>query len=76
MKCTSCKSGELKQGITVIPFVEGSINILVKDVPALVCDQCGAWLVAPDTLETVREIINKEAQTGHEVSVITMKKAA
>lgn len=76
MKCTSCKTGDLKPGTTVIPYVQGRINILVKDVPAMVCDQCGAWYVDPDNLESVREIIHREAESGHEVSVITMKKAA
>ncbi len=70
------QTGEVKSGIIVIPYVQGNTNILVKDVPAMVCDQCGARYVHPDTLEAVREIIQKETQSGHEVSVITMKKAA
>jgi YgiT-type zinc finger domain-containing protein len=76
MKCTSCKTGEMKPGTTVIPYSQGEITILVKDVQAQVCDQCGAWYVDPDTLESVREIIQKETNSGHEVSVVTMKKAA
>ena len=76
MICTTCKTGSLQSGTTVIPFVNDRVNILVKDVPAMVCDQCGAWYVEPEILEHVRQIIRNEEQSGHLVSVVTMKKAA
>lgn len=76
MICTACKTGLLQQGTTVIPYVSEKVNILVKDVPALVCDQCGAWYVEPEILESVRQVIRNEEESGHLVSVVTMKKAA
>jgi YgiT-type zinc finger domain-containing protein len=76
MICTACKTGLLKAGTTVIPYVSEKVNILVKDVPAMVCDQCGAWYAEPEILEDVRQIIRNEEESGHLVSVVTMKKAA
>jgi len=76
MICTACKTGTLMVGTTVIPYVSDKVNILVKDVPAMVCDQCGAWYAEPEILEHVRQIIRNEEESGHLVSVVTMKKAA
>ena len=76
MICTGCKTGSLKAGTTVIPYVSEKVNILVKDVPAMACDQCGAWYAEPEILENVRQVIRKEEESGHPVSVVTMKKAA
>jgi YgiT-type zinc finger domain-containing protein len=76
MICTACKTGSLQPGTTVIPYVSETVNILVKEVPAMVCDQCGAWYVEPEILESVRQMIQEEKDSGHLVSVLTMKKAA
>lgn len=63
-------------GKTVITFAQGDITIVAKDVSAIVCDLCGAWYVIPEVLDELRRVIESEAQSGHEISVIKFPKAA
>lgn len=76
MKCVTCKEGTMAPGKTVITFVKDESTIVVKDVDAQVCDLCGAWYLEPEVVEEVRTVVEAEALTGHEVSVIRLPKAA
>ncbi len=76
MKCVTCKHGNTALGKTAITFVQGENTLVIKDVPAQICDLCGAYYLDPDTLEEVRKVVNDETKTGHEISVVKLKKAA
>ena len=76
MTCTNCKSGRMVEGKTILTFSRDNSTIVVKDVDALVCDLCGAWYLIPEVVEEVRQIVDTESKSGHEVSVIKMGKAA
>ena len=41
MKCVICKHGELVPGTTVVTRKAGTTTLVLKDVPALVCESCG-----------------------------------
>ena len=66
----------MKPGKTVITNAQGETTIVVKDVDAQVCDLCGAWYLEPQTRKHVRQVINNESQTGHEISIIKLPKVA
>jgi YgiT-type zinc finger domain-containing protein len=38
MKCVICKHGELKPGITSVLFEKNGTTVVIKSVPADICD--------------------------------------
>jgi YgiT-type zinc finger domain-containing protein len=41
MKCVICKHGETKEGTTTVTFDRDGMTLVVKDVPAQICTNCG-----------------------------------
>ncbi len=47
--------------------------IVVKEVPAYVCSQCGEAIMDSEVAQVVDQLLKQAWQTGFEVSVITYK---
>ena len=62
MKCIICKNGESISGFTSITLEKNGSTIVFKNVPALVCDNCGEKyvddVVTGTLLKKAQEIIN------------------
>jgi len=41
MKCVICKNGETKNGLTSISLQRADAIIVVKNIPAEICENCG-----------------------------------
>ena len=41
MKCIICKHGETKTGTATVTLTRDQLTLVVKGVPAQVCDNCG-----------------------------------
>ncbi len=48
MICLICRQAELIDGITSIPFERDEFRLLIKNVPAQVCPNCGEAIVDED----------------------------
>ena len=76
MKCTICKHGETKLGITTITLEKGNSTIVFKEVPAQICDNCGEKYIdkatTKDLLNKAREIV----KNGVEVDIRKYEKVA
>ena len=75
MNCVICKSGIMHEGkVTVTLEKDGSI-ILIKEVPAYVCDVCEHYYLDE---KTTREVL-KRGKEGHskgtELEVLKLKVA-
>ena len=76
MKCSLCK-GKMIKGMTNLPFQTGEEHmVVVKDVPALVCNQCGETFVEIDIMRTVEQIVKKAEMDGVTLGFVQYKKAA
>jgi YgiT-type zinc finger domain-containing protein len=49
MKCAICKQGDLLAKYTEVVFHKNGQTILIKDVPALICNSCGEEYFDDDT---------------------------
>ena len=60
MKCLMCKQVEPLPGFTTVALERGELSLVLKNVPALVCPQCGEAYTDEATaarlLETALEI--------------------
>lgn len=69
MKCVICKNGETEPGTTTFTLTRGATIIIVKDVPAKVCDNCEEAYVSGETSEQLRKAIDSDVNSGAEVVV-------
>lgn len=64
MKCIVCHHGETQPGTTTVTFHRDGQTIVVTEVPAEVCENCGEAYVAEDATAQVLEIAT-EARRNH-----------
>jgi len=43
MQCSICKNGTTKQAVITVPLVKDNSVVIVKGVPAEVCQNCGEY---------------------------------
>lgn len=70
MKCAICKSGELHSGTTTVTMQRGETTIVIKSVPAEVCDSCSEYYLDEATSEKVLSMAAEAIRQNHEVEVI------
>ena len=69
MKCFVCRFGETAPGTTILTLNRDSLTLVVKEVPADVCDACGEGYVQPEISAQLQEIANDAKGAGVEVLV-------
>ena len=75
MKCMICKHGETEPGTTTVTLERGALTLVVKGVPAQVCDNCGEAYVDEETARKLLETAEAEAGAGAQVEVREYKAA-
>ena len=53
MKCVVCKNGENKNGTVTVKLERDNSIILIKDVQAMVCNNCGHYYLEEKTAKEV-----------------------
>jgi len=69
MKCVICKHGETKAGTTTVTFDRDGMTLVVKDVPAQVCTNCGEDYVDAHVAREILAIAESTARSGAQVDV-------
>ncbi len=70
-KCPLC-GGTKKAGKTIFTVDLGFGVVVVRDVPATVCSQCGADWIKDSISSKLEEIVNDARQKHHLVEIATM----
>ena len=70
MNCPICKSGDTVAGYTTLTFEKASATVVVKGVPANICDNCGEAFVAEEIARKVHTVVNTEFKKGIELEVV------
>lgn len=70
MKCVICKHGETHPGRTTVTLQRNGTTMVVKNVPAEVCDSCGEAYVDETTARELLLRAEEAAQTGVTVRVL------
>ena len=64
MACPLCK-GNMEQGSTILPFdMKDGRVIVVLNVPARICEQCGEEYVDMDVVRNVEALLKSAEQGG------------
>ena len=68
-RCTFCKSGRLRPGHTTMTLERGTMTVVIKQVPARVCDTCGEAYLEEEVVEQLFREADEAVARGAEVEV-------
>ncbi len=71
MQCRHCPTGQLLPGTTTKTFERGSTLLIVRDIPADVCDTCSAAMFTGPVTERLLELLEDAIQVRAQVLVRT-----
>lgn len=69
MRCVICKQATTKPGTTTITLERNGLTLVVKNVPAQVCPNCGEAYVDEQATAHVLKTAEQMAQTGTQVDI-------
>jgi len=64
MRCVICKQGETRPGKTTVTLQRNGTTLVVVNVPAEVCENCGEAYVEEDTARELLERAEEAARAG------------
>ncbi len=76
MECVICKHGTTKQGFVTFTLDSNNVIIVFKNVPALVCENCGDFYLTAEVTKLLLERANQTKSKGIEFEIINLKLAA
>jgi len=76
MECVICKNGITRPGLATVTLENNQSVVVIKDVPAQVCSNCGHYYLTDDNAQKVLDIARETATKGVEVEVTRFKAAS
>jgi YgiT-type zinc finger domain-containing protein len=73
--CPICKTGELLPGIATVTLERNESIVLLKKVPATVCNNCASYFLDGPTTRQVLQKAEISFQNGAELEVLQLKAA-
>lgn len=70
MNCTICRTGETAPGIVTVTLQRGDFTVVIKNVPADVCSNCGEYYLSGDVAARVMQLAENVLANGAEVGII------
>lgn len=70
MKCVICKNGETHGGTATVTLERGEATVVIKDVPADVCENCGEYYLSEEMTEEVMALAEDAVRHGAEIEVL------
>ena len=66
MRCVICRHGETAPGKATVILQRGETTVIIKDVPAEVCENCGEYYldgaISAKVLEMAEDAVLKKAE--------------
>ena len=72
MDCIFCKQGETHPGKTTVTLQRGETTIIIKDVQADICENCGEYYLSEDMTERVLKMGEDAINKGAEVEILRL----
>lgn len=69
MKCIICKKGETRRGTSTVTLERDEATLVVKLVPARICDNCGEAYVDEKTAGRLLKTAEAAARAGVHVDI-------
>jgi YgiT-type zinc finger domain-containing protein len=69
MKCAVCKHGETRPGHTTVTLERGGGALVIRKVPAEVCENCSEAYVSAEVTRALLESARETLKAGVEVDI-------
>ena len=76
MECTLCHIGSTEPGKVTVTIERDGAIVLIKDVPAQVCVNCGHYYLSEEITRLVMEKGNEAISSGAELEIVRLKVAS
>jgi len=70
MTCVICRNGETRSGQVTVTVQRGETTVILKRVPADVCDNCGEYYLSSEVAAQVLERAESAVKSGAEVEIL------
>jgi YgiT-type zinc finger domain-containing protein len=70
MTCVICKLGETQPGAVTVPLQRGETTVIVKQVPAEICDNCDEYSLSSDVSGQILEKAERAVRSGAQVEIL------
>ena len=70
MTCVICKHGDTHNGRTTVTLQRNESVIIIKDVPAKICENCGEYYLSESVTEQVMARAERAVESGAEVEIL------
>jgi YgiT-type zinc finger domain-containing protein len=70
MKCTICKHGDTRPGHTQVALQRGQTTVIVKEVPAEICGNCGEYYLTEEISTKVMAMAETAVRDKAEIEVL------
>lgn len=70
MKCVICKMGVTTPGTTRVTLQRGGTIVVIKDVLAEICDNCGEYYLSEEISERVPDLAETAVKNNAELEIL------
>ncbi len=70
MRCVFCKQGDARPGEATVTLQRGETVVVVKGVPADICENCGEYYLSATVSEKVMAKAEAAVENGAEVEIL------
>jgi YgiT-type zinc finger domain-containing protein len=71
MKCVICKTGETHAGLARMTLHRGECMVIIKNVPAEICDNCGEYYLSGEMTDHVYQLADQAFSHGAELEILS-----
>jgi len=70
MQCVICKQGEMQSGTATVTLERGDTTVVIKGVPADVCENCGEYYLSAEMTDRVLAMAEEAVAHGAEIEIL------
>ncbi|MGK7878897.1 MAG: type II toxin-antitoxin system MqsA family antitoxin [Crocosphaera sp.] len=70
MECVICKHGKTHPGLVTVTLERDNCLVILKQVPADICDNCGEYYLSESVTEEVLNKAEDAVNKGAEVEIV------
>jgi YgiT-type zinc finger domain-containing protein len=70
MSCVICRNGTTRNATVTVTLQRGDTTVILKQVPAEVCENCGEYYLSSEVAAQVLEKAEAAVKSGAEVEIL------
>ena len=71
LECQLCKHGSTSSGMVTVTLQKGDTTVIIKGVPAEICENCGEYYLDENTTKQVLSMAQEAVKNRAEVEILS-----